>query len=298
MNDFDESEFDEWDEDESEFDEWDNGNLESESPLQEVRVGWKQGRPVQRRFSWQEGRVRAMITSNGVWIKRVFGTDGEGVPIFSHSDLLALADACRDWDARRDQWAAYWETSGGTPEGHWSKHYYIAPGAPEETAQHLCSHFSRRPLTVEGKEPTGKEEYRWLSEPIPVSPRIAITAEVWHVGETIPGLPPEDFVGVLYKVPASVRFETDNRKEVSEFIDKIHELGARFPDMPWQELEQLAAGLESRLIMFTGIGGYIIGGRRAKEKLASNGATLGFEKQLWKAADALRRNMDAEVSSG
>jgi hypothetical protein len=45
--------------------------------------------------------------------------------------------------------------------------------------------------------------------------------------------------------------------------------------------------------MFTGIGGYIIGGRRAKEKLASNGATLGFEKQLWKAADALRRNMDA-----
>jgi hypothetical protein len=169
--------------------------------LLEVGRELSKGRAVRRLFLWSTGRIGASFAAGRVTLAREYGDVGDGSLALTLAEFRALDRACRDWERRRDSWAAFWESCAGYPIGYGAGRYFQRPGprAREERIGRWCRDEGNTGYTFKGKDVR-----RPPAAPLPRG--VGIDAEIWRLGEKF-GKPKGERVGVVYRLGPGCRLE-------------------------------------------------------------------------------------------
>jgi hypothetical protein len=192
--------------------------------LIEVGRRYSRGRPDARIFRWSTRRIGAVVSRDGVRLKRSLGCVGSERGLrLSYEQLLALDRVVAHWVRRREEWAAWSEHFNGVV----ASFYYQPPGArAEQQALGLQPIIYGRPSGQ--TRFYGKESRRKLDSPVRLGCGAGAREMIWRKGER-QGPAKGQQVGLVYLMPGGL--------EVKAYRDELYVRG-KSGDVaiePWSE---------------------------------------------------------------
>jgi hypothetical protein len=158
-------------------------------------------------YVWSTGQLAAAVRGDRLRIQRCLSAglpDDAGVLELSAPELVWLVEVCRDWQARRTGWAAFWATRSPPHQLGFSVDHFQEPGKRGRV------HSARRAPGTPALATGGREVVRRRA-PIEVAPDTQIIAELWQV-EVQTGTRDRVQVGVRYRGPT---LRVDARRRVA-----------------------------------------------------------------------------------